>query len=167
MTRDTPEEWDHIRRNVYRRDQYTCQNCGAEGGPHGNTELHTHHIVPRKYGGVDAPRNLITLCPECHADAHEDNLGPLITVDPTMSDDSPDADSDTDVPDVDLSAAIEDLQSVVLSVNPEETQEEAVKALGSLGKPAIPALAHIAEEGTESPEIQQLALKQIQHIEDE
>jgi hypothetical protein len=84
-----------------------------------------------------------------------------------MSDDSPDTDSDTDVPDVDLSAAIEDLQSVVLSVNPEATQEEAVKALGSLGKPAIPALAHIAEEGTESPEIQQLALKQIQHIEDE
>jgi 5-methylcytosine-specific restriction protein A len=54
MTRDTPDEWDRIRRNVYRRDQYTCQNCGAEGGPHGNTELHAHHIVPKKYNGVDA-----------------------------------------------------------------------------------------------------------------
>lgn len=150
MTRDTPDEWDHLRRNVYRRDQYTCQNCGAEGGPHGNTELHPHHLVPKKSGGVDAPRNLITLCPECHADAHEDNLGPLTTASPTMSDDSPDTDSEADAPDVDISAGIEGLQSVVLSVNSSEATEEAVKALGSLGEPAIPALAHISDEGTVS-----------------
>jgi hypothetical protein len=72
-----------------------------------------------------------------------------------------------DVPSIDVSAAIEDLQSVVLSVNSPEIKEEAVRALGSLGEQAIPALAHITNEGLGSSDIEQLALKQVQHIRDE
>lgn len=61
-----PSDWDSIRKEVYKRDNYTCQNCDAKGGPRGNSELHAHHIVPKAKGGSHRKENLVTLCSKCH-----------------------------------------------------------------------------------------------------
>ncbi len=65
-----PSDWDSRRKAVYRRDDYQCRNCGRQGGPHGDAELHAHHIVPKSKGGSDELSNLATLCGECHNEAH-------------------------------------------------------------------------------------------------
>ena len=68
MARDNyPDNWDELRREVYKRDNYTCQRCGAKGKKvGGDAEINCHHIVPRSRGGTDNSYNLITLCEECH-----------------------------------------------------------------------------------------------------
>ena len=40
-----------LREKVYKRDNYTCQNCDAKGGIRGKATLHAHHIVPKKTEG--------------------------------------------------------------------------------------------------------------------
>lgn len=75
MRQEYPEHWDRIRRRVYRRDDYTCQNCGAVGGAKGNAELHAHHIIPRSQAGSDQPKNLTTLCQACHSQLHGRQVG--------------------------------------------------------------------------------------------
>ena len=70
MSTGYPSDWDSRRKNVYQRDDYTCQNCGAMGGPQGHAELHAHHIVPKSRGGTHATSNLISLCSECHNTVH-------------------------------------------------------------------------------------------------
>lgn len=40
-----------------------CFICG-DGHP---DILERHHIVPARFGGTDDPRNLVDLCPSCHA----------------------------------------------------------------------------------------------------
>lgn len=43
-------------------DRATCYFCLSE-----ETEvLEEHHIVPRRYGGGDEPKNMVLLCPTCH-----------------------------------------------------------------------------------------------------
>lgn len=77
MSEGYPSDWNSRRREVYQRDNYTCQNCGNRGGPHGNAELHAHHVVPKKDGGTDKKRNLQTLCRDCHdAIHHKDKMAP-------------------------------------------------------------------------------------------
>lgn len=58
------EVWELIRKAVLRRDRFQCQGCGATLG------LNVHHIVPVSRGGEDDPRNLISLCNDCHAAIH-------------------------------------------------------------------------------------------------
>lgn len=70
MSEGYPSNWDSRRRRVYKRDNYTCQNCGARGGSHGNTELHAHHIVPKSNGGTHQTSNLVTVCKQCHKAVH-------------------------------------------------------------------------------------------------
>lgn len=65
-----PPDWDSRRRQVYRRDNHTCQRCGANGGPYGDTELHAHHQVPVSKGGSHAMSNLETVCKSCHERIH-------------------------------------------------------------------------------------------------
>lgn len=48
------------RQKVLARDDYHCQICSC------STNLHLHHIIPRKYGGNHSENNLITLCASCH-----------------------------------------------------------------------------------------------------
>lgn len=67
-----PGDWSVRRGVVYRRDEYTCLNCRAEGGPFGDTELHAHHIVPKGAGGSDRIPNLATVCGDCHSRIHPD-----------------------------------------------------------------------------------------------
>lgn len=69
-----PSDWDSRRKKVYRRDDYKCQNCGDEGGPNGDIELHAHHIVPKSEGGSDNLSNLATLCYECHNAVHDHHI---------------------------------------------------------------------------------------------
>lgn len=64
-----PDNWDEIRRLVYNRDGYTCQNCGR-----GDVELHCHHIVPKSRGGTHRLSNLVTLCKDCHDAVHNKHV---------------------------------------------------------------------------------------------
>jgi 5-methylcytosine-specific restriction endonuclease McrA len=64
--KEYPENWDTLRRQAYKRDNYHCRNCGVGGGPHGDVELHAHHVVPVSAGGNHTLSNLYTLCNTCH-----------------------------------------------------------------------------------------------------
>lgn len=65
-----PDDWDGRRRRVYKRANYSCRNCGAEGGSSGSTELHAHHVVPISRGGTHELSNLKCLCNKCHSKVH-------------------------------------------------------------------------------------------------
>lgn len=69
-----PDDWDSRRKAVYARDGHQCQNCGAKGGPFGDTELHCHHIVPKSEGGSHKKSNLTTLCRDCHNKVHDHHI---------------------------------------------------------------------------------------------
>lgn len=51
------------RRNILRRDNYTCQYCGSQP-PSG--ELTIDHVVPRSKGGQFQWTNLVTACKPCN-----------------------------------------------------------------------------------------------------
>ena len=48
------------RRNVLRRDFYTCQYCGAQ------RELTLDHVTPRSRGGRHAWENVVIACRDCN-----------------------------------------------------------------------------------------------------
>jgi hypothetical protein len=60
-----PPDWDDLRRKVYARENYRCQNCGQ-----GGREMHAHHIVPLANGGSNELGNLACLCRDCHESIH-------------------------------------------------------------------------------------------------
>ena len=77
MSTRYPADWDTRRRRVYRRDDYTCANCGVKGGGDHDAEsveLHAHHIVPISKGGSHEVSNLKTLCRRCHNAIHRKNV---------------------------------------------------------------------------------------------
>jgi 5-methylcytosine-specific restriction endonuclease McrA len=49
------------KREVFRRDNYTCQYCGTS---HGRMTL--DHVVPRHLGGRHTWENLVTACASCN-----------------------------------------------------------------------------------------------------
>jgi 5-methylcytosine-specific restriction endonuclease McrA len=49
------------KREILRRDSYTCQYCG-QGVPY----LTVDHIVPRRLGGQHSWDNLVAACPSCN-----------------------------------------------------------------------------------------------------
>ena len=51
------------RRNVFKRDRYTCQYCGVQPGTH---ELSIDHVVPRGQGGISSWTNCVLACIECN-----------------------------------------------------------------------------------------------------
>lgn len=57
-------EWHQIRKEIYKRDNWTCQNC--ESKCHKRGEIQCHHIIPHRICQKDDLRNLITLCVKCH-----------------------------------------------------------------------------------------------------
>ncbi|MFB6124826.1 MAG: HNH endonuclease [Halanaeroarchaeum sp.] len=68
-----PPDWEHRRRAVLARDDYTCQRCGVKSGPHAGDSgatLHVHHVRPLSEGGSNRPSNLLTLCADCHEAEH-------------------------------------------------------------------------------------------------
>ena len=50
-------------RETAHRDCYTCQNPRCRRTTLG---CHVHHILRRRFGGTDDPRNLVSLCRACH-----------------------------------------------------------------------------------------------------
>lgn len=52
------------RTNVYRRDNFACQYCGAQPGAN---ELTLDHVVPRAHGGRTEWTNIVTCCVPCNS----------------------------------------------------------------------------------------------------
>lgn len=50
------------RSNVYRRDEYKCQYCGAARG----AVLTFDHVIPRSRGGDTTWENIVTSCARCN-----------------------------------------------------------------------------------------------------
>lgn len=50
------------KRNVLRRDNYTCQYCGKKQGV-----MTTDHVIPRALGGQETWENMVCACSECNA----------------------------------------------------------------------------------------------------
>jgi hypothetical protein len=64
---------DPLRREVLRRDKYTCSNCKwnhALWNPSDPRHLELHHVEHHVRGGKNIAENLITLCTVCHDDKH-------------------------------------------------------------------------------------------------
>ena len=59
------EHYRDLHTRVLRRDAWRCQVCGSL------TNLAVHHQRYRSHSGEDLEHNLITLCAECHAAAHQ------------------------------------------------------------------------------------------------
>lgn len=51
------------RKNIFKRDRYTCQYCGAQPGP---DSLTIEHVVPRSKGGVSTWSNCVLACVDCN-----------------------------------------------------------------------------------------------------
>lgn len=49
------------KREIFRRDGYTCQYCGTRGG-----NLTIDHVIPRRLGGIHSWANLVTACASCN-----------------------------------------------------------------------------------------------------
>lgn len=49
------------RREIFRRDNYTCQYCGKNGG-----FLTVDHVTPRHLGGQHVWTNVVTACSACN-----------------------------------------------------------------------------------------------------
>jgi hypothetical protein len=56
-----------MRRDVFLRDGFKCQECGASPGKDRLVWLEVDHVVPVAKGGTDEPSNLRTLCNHCNA----------------------------------------------------------------------------------------------------
>ncbi|HJM82375.1 MAG TPA: HNH endonuclease [Nitrospinota bacterium] len=48
------------KKNVFRRDNYTCQYCG------GGLEMTIDHVIPRSVGGRSTWDNIVTACRKCN-----------------------------------------------------------------------------------------------------
>ena len=53
-----------MRKEVFKRDNYTCVQCGAK--KEDGATLHVDHIIPVSRGGTDELDNLQTLCGDCN-----------------------------------------------------------------------------------------------------
>jgi 5-methylcytosine-specific restriction endonuclease McrA len=51
------------RRNIFKRDHYTCQYCGRQPG---SAELTIDHVVPRSQGGESRWDNCVLACMNCN-----------------------------------------------------------------------------------------------------
>ncbi|MCG7592397.1 HNH endonuclease [Mycobacterium sp. PSTR-4-N] len=54
-----------LQQACFKRDHWTCQQCGFEAEPN-KGQVHADHIINRAEGGEDLLENLITRCVPCH-----------------------------------------------------------------------------------------------------
>jgi len=52
------------RRNVFKRDKFMCQYCGAQPG---SEELTIDHVLPRAQGGTSTWANCVLACIDCNS----------------------------------------------------------------------------------------------------
>ena len=62
-------DWDALRREVFRRDDYVCVYCGQRGG-----DLECDHVVPVIKGGSNEMGNLVTSCAPCNRSKRDKTL---------------------------------------------------------------------------------------------
>jgi 5-methylcytosine-specific restriction endonuclease McrA len=72
-------------RNLFIRDQYTCQYCGRNKQQIKHSEFMTRdHVIPRHLGGMDIWENVVTCCNSCNNKKAYHSLGdinmPLLTI---------------------------------------------------------------------------------------
>jgi 5-methylcytosine-specific restriction endonuclease McrA len=63
------------RRNIFKRDHYTCQYCNVQPG---GDELSIDHVIPRAQGGTSTWENCVLACVACNkrkADRTPDQAG--------------------------------------------------------------------------------------------
>lgn len=77
-SKPTPAQLRRVRSEVFRRDSFTCQECGVRGQPERGWDgsrtvytrqgkpLHLDHITPYRDGGPFSTENLRTLCESCN-----------------------------------------------------------------------------------------------------
>jgi len=53
----------YSRKNIFKRDRFTCMYCGIQPGPE---ELTIDHIIPRSKGGTGTWENSVLACIECN-----------------------------------------------------------------------------------------------------
>jgi 5-methylcytosine-specific restriction endonuclease McrA len=51
------------RKNLFKRDKYTCMFCGVQPGP---AELTIDHVMPKSRGGKSTWENCVLACVECN-----------------------------------------------------------------------------------------------------
>jgi 5-methylcytosine-specific restriction endonuclease McrA len=51
------------RRNIFKRDRYTCIYCGSQPG---TEELTIDHVLPKSRGGLSSWENCVLACVECN-----------------------------------------------------------------------------------------------------
>lgn len=66
---DKASQWMWVKDSILERDSLTCTSCGKSEST-GHYAIQVHHIIPKWAGGTDHPRNLRTLCTECHTNIH-------------------------------------------------------------------------------------------------
>ena len=71
------QSWADLRETVFERDGHTCRNCGVDFDT-GSTTLEAHFIVTPHHGGVVDESNVVTLCRQCHAAAHQHVTTPSV-----------------------------------------------------------------------------------------
>lgn len=49
------------RKEIFRRDNFTCQYCGKQTG-----HLTVDHVLPRRLGGQNTWENVVAACPSCN-----------------------------------------------------------------------------------------------------
>lgn len=70
------------RRNIFKRDHYTCQYCGSQPG---SEELSIDHVTPRSHGGASTWENCVLACINCNkrkADRTPDEAGMKLRTQP-------------------------------------------------------------------------------------
>lgn len=75
------DEWGSVRRLVYLRDNFICQECGvkcisrrlADRQKDYRYVIQCHHKIPYAVGGTNDLDNLITLCLSCHSIVEQRN----------------------------------------------------------------------------------------------
>lgn len=60
------------RRNIFKRDRFTCQYCGEQPG---KEELTIDHVLPRSEGGSSSWENCVLACVDCNS--RKANMTPL------------------------------------------------------------------------------------------
>ena len=69
-----------LRRSVFLRDGYKCQECGAFPAEHKEVFLEVDHVVPVAKGGSNHINNLQTLCSVCNAGKGTDSAAPVCKI---------------------------------------------------------------------------------------
>lgn len=59
------------RKNIYERDNHTCQYCGKKFG---TENLNLDHVIPRSKGGKNTWENLVCSCIKCNRKKKDDTL---------------------------------------------------------------------------------------------